>query len=169
MKRGCSEMHTKRQATQHGCLSSQLGNGGKGIEKVYGEEKHILYWADYRATKAEQKSLVPARHALQTNRGKTPFICPLVSPYSPQFQPQVSKFSRVHPSLVSLDFLFLVLLALHASTKRFFCPAIVSPILTINYFNSCVPISQSSWAGSRAGSPVSQFVSLVAMMCTLTF
>ncbi len=33
---------TNRQATQHGCL----GDEDKGIEIVYGEEKHILYWTD---------------------------------------------------------------------------------------------------------------------------
>jgi hypothetical protein len=38
---------TKRQATQHGCLpTAQLaaGDGDKGKEIVYGEEKYILYW-----------------------------------------------------------------------------------------------------------------------------
>jgi hypothetical protein len=39
------ETHTKRQATQHDCLPS-LPDGDKGIEKVYGEEKQILYRAD---------------------------------------------------------------------------------------------------------------------------
>jgi hypothetical protein len=41
-----SETHTKRQATQHGSLTSLLGDVDKGIEIVYGEEKKILYWAD---------------------------------------------------------------------------------------------------------------------------
>jgi hypothetical protein len=40
------DKHTKRQATQHGCLPSWLGDEDKGIEIVYGEEKNILYWAD---------------------------------------------------------------------------------------------------------------------------
>jgi hypothetical protein len=31
--------HIKRQATQHGSLPSLLGDGDKGIEIVYGEEK----------------------------------------------------------------------------------------------------------------------------------
>jgi hypothetical protein len=30
--------------TQHGCLPSLLGDGDKGSEIVYGEEKHILFW-----------------------------------------------------------------------------------------------------------------------------
>jgi hypothetical protein len=33
-----------RQETQHGCLPSLLGDGDKGTEKVYGEEKNILYF-----------------------------------------------------------------------------------------------------------------------------
>jgi hypothetical protein len=40
------ETHTKRQATQHGCLPSLLGDGYKGIEILYDEEKKILYWAN---------------------------------------------------------------------------------------------------------------------------
>jgi hypothetical protein len=42
------ETHTRRQATQHGCLSSFLGDGDKGIEiVVYGVRKtNILYSAD---------------------------------------------------------------------------------------------------------------------------
>jgi hypothetical protein len=42
------ETHTKRQATQHGSLPRLVGGGDKGIEIMYGEEKH-------RAAKAEQK------------------------------------------------------------------------------------------------------------------
>jgi hypothetical protein len=53
--------HTQRQATQHGCLPSFLGDGDKGIEIVYDEEKicctgpsraatrqkiNLLYWHD---------------------------------------------------------------------------------------------------------------------------
>jgi hypothetical protein len=35
------ETHTKRQATQHGCLPSLMGDGDKGIEILYSEEKVI--------------------------------------------------------------------------------------------------------------------------------
>jgi hypothetical protein len=45
-----------------------LGDGDKGIERVYGEPKNILYWA-----KSEQKYLVPAREGKRTI-------------HSPQFQ-----------------------------------------------------------------------------------
>jgi hypothetical protein len=51
------ETHTKRQATQHGCLPSLLGGGNKEIEIVYGEEK-IFSTGPTRAANAGQKSLV---------------------------------------------------------------------------------------------------------------
>ncbi len=44
--RGEPEIHTKRKATQHGCLPNLLGDGDKGIEIVYGEEEKIFYWAE---------------------------------------------------------------------------------------------------------------------------
>jgi hypothetical protein len=37
----CPEIQTKRQDTQHDCLPRLLGDGDKGIEIAYGEEKHI--------------------------------------------------------------------------------------------------------------------------------
>ncbi len=50
------ETHNKRQATQHSCLPSLLGDVDKGIEKVYGEETSILYCMDrLEHTKAETK------------------------------------------------------------------------------------------------------------------
>ncbi len=42
-----SLQRTKRQATQHGCLPSLLGDGDRGIAIVHGKEKDILSWADY--------------------------------------------------------------------------------------------------------------------------
>jgi hypothetical protein len=51
--------HTKRHATQHGCLTSSLGDGDKRIEIVHGEKK-IFYTGPTTAAKAEQKYLVPA-------------------------------------------------------------------------------------------------------------
>jgi hypothetical protein len=67
---------------------SLLGDGDKGTEIVYGEEKNILYLADYRAAKAEQKSLVPAR--------SFSFVL-FESPFN-----SVSTVSRGHPSPASL-------------------------------------------------------------------
>ena len=54
--------HTNIQATQQGCLPSLLGDGNKGIEIMYGEEK-IFFSGPTRASKAEQKSLVPTKQA----------------------------------------------------------------------------------------------------------
>jgi hypothetical protein len=62
--------------TQHGCLPNVLGDGDKGIEIVYGEEK-ILFTGPTKAAKAEQKFLVPAGQAQRANQEWTPFICPL--------------------------------------------------------------------------------------------
>ncbi len=53
------DTYTKRQATQHDCLPSLLGDGNKGIEIVYNEEKNILT-GPTRVAKAKQKSRVPA-------------------------------------------------------------------------------------------------------------
>jgi hypothetical protein len=41
-----AKTHIKGQATLHDCPLSLLGDGDKGFEIVYGEEKHILYWDD---------------------------------------------------------------------------------------------------------------------------
>ncbi len=68
--------HTKRQATQHGCLPRLLGNGVKGIEIVYGEDKNILYWADY----SSQGTTGPTNQLR-----KEPFHLSPLSPHSPQF------------------------------------------------------------------------------------
>jgi hypothetical protein len=57
-------------------VPSLLGNGEKGIEKVYGEEK-IFCIGVTRAAKAKQKSLVPARQAQRTNQKRTSLICTL--------------------------------------------------------------------------------------------
>ncbi len=63
-----TQRHTKRQATQHGCLPSLLFDEDKENDKVYGEKKNIFFIGPTRAAKAEQKSLVPARQAQQTNQ-----------------------------------------------------------------------------------------------------
>jgi hypothetical protein len=63
------ETHTMRQATQHGWLASLLGDGDKGTEIVYGEEKNIFLG---RLDQPKQnKYLVPARQAQRTNQERT--------------------------------------------------------------------------------------------------
>jgi hypothetical protein len=51
------------EATKHGSLPSLLGDGDKGIEMVYGEEKEQTKFCTGPATAAMavHKSLVPAR------------------------------------------------------------------------------------------------------------
>jgi hypothetical protein len=74
---GRPETHTKRQATQQGCLPSLLGDGDKGIEQWISVRGGKTYFVlrPTRAAKAEQKSFVPAPKDQQTNKGRTPFIC----------------------------------------------------------------------------------------------
>ncbi len=90
------EKHTERQATQHGCLPSLLGDRDKGNGKVYGEEKNIICCTGpTRAVTAEQKSLVRYRHDEPNEPSKNDpkwteiFVCLFrghPSPHSPQFQ-----------------------------------------------------------------------------------
>jgi hypothetical protein len=89
------ETHIKRQAAQHGCLPSLLGDRDKGTEIMYGKQKQ-LYWAigPTRALKGDQKSLVPARQAQPTKEGALSFVL-FESPFT-----SVSTVSRGYPSLV---------------------------------------------------------------------
>jgi hypothetical protein len=70
-----------RQSTQHGCLPSLLGDGDKGTEIVYGEEKNILYWTDYSSLGRTKISYTGT-----TSPIKDPFHFYSLSPHSPQFQ-----------------------------------------------------------------------------------
>jgi hypothetical protein len=74
-----------------------LGDGDKGIDKVYGEKKNICTGLT-GATKAERKSLVSARPAQGTSQGRTPFICTLSVPIHLSFNNQQGPA----PSIVSL-------------------------------------------------------------------
>ncbi len=91
--------HNRRQATQHDCRSSWLGDGDIPSEKVYGDKKKIFCTGPTRAAKAEQKSLVPAPRAQRNNHESNPFIryVLLESPFD-----SVSTLRRGHFSLVSL-------------------------------------------------------------------
>ncbi len=84
-----SETHTKRQATQHGCLPkcpvpSLLGDGEKETEIVYGEEK-IFCTGPTRAVKAEQNLLYRHDKPNEPTK-KDPFHLSSLSPHSTQFQ-----------------------------------------------------------------------------------
>ncbi len=86
------EKHTKRQATHHGCLPSLLGDGDKGIEMVYGEEKNILYRADL-SSPGRTKSLVPARQAQRTNQERAPSFVPIHLSFNSEQGPPLSSIS----------------------------------------------------------------------------
>jgi hypothetical protein len=75
----------KRQATQHGCLPSLLGDGDKGIEKVYGEEKNILYWAD-ESSQGRTKISCTGTTSPTNQPSKGPFHLYSLNTHSPQFQ-----------------------------------------------------------------------------------
>ncbi len=84
------------QATQHDYLPSLLGDGDKGIEIVYGEEKNKCT-GPTRAGKARQKPLYRHNYPNEpTKQGPHSFVL-IESPFA-----TVSTVSRGHPSLVSL-------------------------------------------------------------------
>jgi hypothetical protein len=94
--------HTKRLATQHGCLPSLLGDGDNGIEIVYSEEKNIFCIYQTRAPRQNKKLWYrQERPNDPTKKGYLSFVL-FESPFAPQFQPtsMVSTVSRGHPSLV---------------------------------------------------------------------
>ncbi len=95
----------KREATQHGWLPSLLGDGNKGIVKLYGEEKNILCCArwssQFRAKISSTGTTSPMKPKIHYQPRKDPFHLYSLSPHSPQFQPGFT-VSRGHPSLVSL-------------------------------------------------------------------
>jgi hypothetical protein len=80
------QKHTRRQAAQHGCLSSLSAD--KGIEILYGEEKDILYWAELEQP-SQNKNLLyrhdKPKEPIKKGR-KDPFQWSSLSPHSPQFQ-----------------------------------------------------------------------------------
>jgi hypothetical protein len=90
------ETHTKRQATQHGCLPGLLGDGDNRIKIVYGEEKNILYWDDKSPRQNKNLVNLHGKPKKPTMEGLLSFVL-FESPFT-----SVSTVSRGHPSLVSL-------------------------------------------------------------------
>jgi hypothetical protein len=60
MQKSQPETQTKKEATQHHCLPSLMGDGVKVIEIVYGDEKNI-FTAPNRTAKTEQRTNEPAK------------------------------------------------------------------------------------------------------------
>ncbi len=127
-----TETHTKRQATQHGCLPRLLRYGDKGIEIEYDWGK-IFCTGPTSAAKAKQKSLVRTRQGQRTNQGKTPIDCILWVPIHPSFN------SQQGPPLSSLS-------GHSHETQIFYCPCKSScapssppaPFINIFLFNQKV-------------------------------
>ncbi len=69
---------------QHDCLSRLLGDGGKWIETVWGEE-NILYRAKPEQPK-QNKDLLHLKRSLLNQPRNVPFQMYSLSPYLPQFQ-----------------------------------------------------------------------------------
>jgi hypothetical protein len=71
-----------------------------GTKKLCTVRKKIFCTGPTRAARAEQKSLVPARHAQRTNQGRTPLICTHIVPIHLSFKsqqgPPLSSFSASH-------------------------------------------------------------------------
>ncbi len=85
------DAHTKRQATQHGCLPSLLGDvmGTKELKYcTYSTvRKKIIGAGPTRTAKAEQTSLLPARQTQRTIK-EGPFHLYSLSSQSPNFNSQ---------------------------------------------------------------------------------
>ncbi len=75
----------KRQATQHGCLPSLLGDGDKGIEKVYTVRKKYLYSAD-ESSQGRTKISCTGTTSPTNQPRKGPFHLYSLNTHSPQFQ-----------------------------------------------------------------------------------
>jgi hypothetical protein len=81
----CRDAHTKRQATQHGCLPSLLGNGDRGIEIMFGEEKKIFVLGQQGQLR-QDKNLLYRHDKPNEPTKKELFHLSSLSPYTPQFQ-----------------------------------------------------------------------------------
>jgi hypothetical protein len=65
------------------------------IELVFGEEKYFVRIGPTRAAKIEQKFLIAAQSAQQTNQERIPFICPLCDPIHLSFNSQQGAMGSV--------------------------------------------------------------------------
>jgi hypothetical protein len=92
-----SEINRKRQATQHSCLPSLLGDGDKSWNEIVYVREKILCTGPTRAAKAELKFLIYGHNKPNEPNKKGPLSFVLIeSPFT-----SVSTVSRAHPSSVS--------------------------------------------------------------------
>jgi hypothetical protein len=90
-------MHTKRQATQHGCLPSLLGDGDKIIEIVHGEEKKYSLLGRLEQPRQNKNLLYQHDKPNEPTKKRSLSFVLFESPFT-----SVSTVSRGQPSLVSL-------------------------------------------------------------------
>jgi hypothetical protein len=98
------ETHTKRQATQHGCLHTSPLAGQRGQIKWNSVRwgKKIFWTKPTRAAKARQKSLVPARQPkdpFQIHTPGVPIHLSLNSQHGPPFSSLSAKYCHWQRSL----------------------------------------------------------------------
>jgi hypothetical protein len=67
------ETHTKRQATQHGCMPSFLGDRYNWIEIVYVRKKY--FELGRLGQPRQDKNLLYRHKSNEPTQGRTPFIC----------------------------------------------------------------------------------------------
>jgi hypothetical protein len=108
------ETHTKRQATQHGCLPCLLGVGLRNSNSVrWG--KRFFYWADQSSQGRTKIYYTGTLSPMNQPRKRTSFHLSSLSPHSCT---SVSTVSSGNPSLVSLD----TPQSLHKRICNFFIP-----------------------------------------------
>jgi hypothetical protein len=165
---GTNERDLPRYTGQTGEPARCLGEVDNGIElKMCTVRKKICCTGPtIRAAKAEQKSLVPARHALRNQPRKGPFHLSSCESLFTSVSTLGFK-SQQGPSLSSLSGpSFLSSFGSSCQYQEFFCPALTAIVRPIKKIIS-IHLSPSP---QKAGQAVVQGrLSLVAMMCTQTF
>jgi hypothetical protein len=91
------DAHTKRQATQHGCLPSLLRDGDKWFVRTVRKKYFVL--GRLKQPRQNKKSLVPAR---QAQPRKDHFHLYSLSPHSPQFSSQQGLLLSVVSLVITL-------------------------------------------------------------------
>ncbi len=88
------ETHTKRQATQHGCLPSLLGDGNKGIEIEYGEEGNKIVLGQLKQPR-QNKNLLFRHDKPNEPTKKGPLSCVLVESTFTSVSTQSARATRL--------------------------------------------------------------------------
>ncbi len=134
------ETHIKRQVTQHDCLPSFLNNGYKRIETVCGEEKNIMYWADW-SSQGRTKLTCTGTTSPMNQPWKEPFHLYSLSPHFPQFRQSARAILSSLPDKTHCflnDFLYMIyFFDLPGSRKVFFIFFWIFERCLFSYTESC--------------------------------